>query len=123
MDAALAATGSSLVPSAALAGGALTGKYAEGVAGRLTPELADGRRIRELALGAALRGPAERLQTTPATLAVAFTLRHPRTASTLVGATAPAQIDAALAAVVLAERLGPEEMAELRALAEGDGAP
>jgi aryl-alcohol dehydrogenase-like predicted oxidoreductase len=123
MDAALATTGASLVPSAALAGGALTGKYAEGASGRLTAELADGRRVRELGLGAALRGPAERLQTTPASLAIAFTLRHPRTASTLIGATAPAQIDAALAAVPLAERLGPEEMAALRALAEGDGAP
>jgi aryl-alcohol dehydrogenase-like predicted oxidoreductase len=123
MDAALAATGASLVPSAALAGGALTGKYAEGASGRLSAELADGRRVHELALGAALRGPAQRLQTTPASLAIAFTLRHPGTASTLIGATAPAQIDAALAAVALAERLGPEEMAALRALADGDGAP
>ena len=123
MDTALAATGASLVPSAALAGGALTGKYAEGASGRLTAELADGRRVRELTLGAALRGPAQRLQTTPASLAIAFTLRHPRTASTLIGATAPEQIDAALAAVALAERLTPEEMAALRALAEGDGAP
>jgi L-glyceraldehyde 3-phosphate reductase len=122
MDAALAATGASLVPSAALAGGALSGKYADGAAGRLSAEPAEGRRLRELALGAALRGPAQRLQTTPATLAIAFTLRHPRTASTLIGATAPAQIDAALAAVALAERLGPEEIAALRALAEGDGA-
>lgn len=123
MDAALAATGASLIPSAALAGGALTGKYAEGASGRLTAELADGRRVRELALGAGLRGPAQRLQTTPASLAIAFTLRHPRTASTLIGATAPRQIDAALAAVALADRLGSEEMAALRALADGDGAP
>jgi aryl-alcohol dehydrogenase-like predicted oxidoreductase len=122
MDAALEATGASLVPSAALAGGALTGKYAEGASGRLTAELADGRRVRELALGAALREPARRLQTTPATLAIAFTLRHPRAASTLIGATAPAQIDTALGAVTLAERLGPEELAALRALAEADGA-
>jgi len=122
MDAALAATGASLIPSAALAGGALTGKYAEGASGRLTAELADGRRVRELALGAALRGPAQRLETTPASLAIAFTLRHPRTACTLIGATAPAQIDAALAAVPLAERLGPEEMAALRVLADGNGA-
>ena len=93
-----------------------------GRSGRLTAELADGRRVRELALGAALREPAARLDTTPATLAIAFTLRHPRTASTLIGATAPAQIDAALAAVPLAERLGPEEMAALRVLADGNGA-
>jgi L-glyceraldehyde 3-phosphate reductase len=123
MDAALEASGASLVPSAALAGGALTGKYADGTPGRLTRELADGRRVRELALGAALREPARRLGTTPATLAIAFTLRHPRTASTLIGATAPAQIDAALAALTLADRLTPEDETELRALAEYDGAP
>ncbi|MFZ1996184.1 MAG: aldo/keto reductase, partial [Solirubrobacteraceae bacterium] len=63
------------------------------------------------------REPAAQLDTTPATLAIAFTLRHPRTASTLIGATAPAQIDAALAAVELAERLTDEDVAQLRALA------
>jgi aryl-alcohol dehydrogenase-like predicted oxidoreductase len=123
MDAALEVSGASLIPSAALAGGALTGKYADGTPGRLTRELADGRRVRELGLGAALREPARRLDTTPATLAIAFTLRHPRAASTLIGATAPAQIDAALAATALAERLSPEDEAELRALAEYDGVP
>jgi len=119
MEAALRATGASLVPSASLAGGALTGKYAEGASGRLSANAAEEGRARELALGAALRTPAARLGTTPATLAIAFTLLHPRTASTLVGATAPAQIDAALAAVALAERLTAEDVAELRALAEG----
>jgi aryl-alcohol dehydrogenase-like predicted oxidoreductase len=121
MEAALEATGASLVPSAALAGGALTGKYADGNAppsARLSAEPAEGRRARELALGAALRAPAARLDTTPATLAIAFTLRHRRTASTLVGATSPAQIDAALAAIALAERLGDDDVAELRALAQ-----
>ncbi|HEX3978888.1 MAG TPA: aldo/keto reductase [Solirubrobacteraceae bacterium] len=118
MEAALQATGASLIPSATLAGGALTGKYSEGASGRLSAELAEGRRTRELALGAALREPAARLETTPATLAIAFTLLHPRTASTLIGATSPAQIDAALAAVALAERLAEEDVAQLRALAE-----
>jgi L-glyceraldehyde 3-phosphate reductase len=122
MEAALEATGASLVPSATLAGGALTGKYADGEAGRLTAETGDGRRARALALGAALRAPAARLGTTPATLAIAFTLRHPRTASTLIGATAPAQIDAALAAVELAERLTDDDVAELRALTRGPSA-
>jgi aryl-alcohol dehydrogenase-like predicted oxidoreductase len=116
MEAALRATGASLVPSASLAGGALTGKYADGAPGRLSAEPADGRRARELALGAALREPAQRLDTSPATLAIAFTLRHPRTASTLIGATAPAQIDAALDAVALAERLTDEDLAQLRAV-------
>jgi aryl-alcohol dehydrogenase-like predicted oxidoreductase len=117
MDAALEATGASLVPSASLAGGALTGKYAAGASGRLTPELDHRRRAGELAIGAALGESARRLQTTPATLAIAFTLLHRRAAATLIGATAPAQIDAALAAPELAGRLGPAEVAELRALA------
>ena len=118
MDAALEATGASLIPSASLAGGALSGKYADGASGRLSGEVAEGRRGREVALGDALRAPAARLDTTPATLAIAFTLLHPRAASTLIGATAAAQIDAALEAVSLAEHLTPEDVAELRRLAQ-----
>jgi aryl-alcohol dehydrogenase-like predicted oxidoreductase len=122
MEAALQATGASLVPSATLAGGALTGKYADGGDGRLSAEREDSRRRRDLALGAALREPARRLDTTPATLAIAFTLMHPRSASTLIGATAPSQIDAALQAVPLAERLTAGDVAALRALAQRDPA-
>ncbi len=122
MEAALEGTGASLVPSATLAGGALTGKYAganPSPAARLSAERDDPRRRRDLALGAALREPARRLDTTPATLAVAFTLLNPRTASTLIGATAPAQIDAALDAVSLAERLTAADVDQLRELAAG----
>jgi aryl-alcohol dehydrogenase-like predicted oxidoreductase len=118
MDGALAAAGASLVPSAALAGGALSGKYADGGSGRLRDELTDPRRSAALRLGAALRGPAAALGTTPATLAIAFTLVHPRTAATLIGATTPAQIDAAIDAVPLAERLTPGDVAALRSLAD-----
>jgi L-glyceraldehyde 3-phosphate reductase len=117
MEAALADTGASLIPSAALAGGALSGKYAEGQTGRLSAETDSPSRQRALALGAALRAPAERLGASPATLAIAFTLRHPRTATTLIGATRPEQIDAALAAVALACRLSDDEIAQLRDLA------
>jgi L-glyceraldehyde 3-phosphate reductase len=121
MEGALEATGASLVPSAALAGGALSGKYAGGQAGRLTTELEDPARRRALALGAALAEPARRLRTTPATLAIAFTLTHPRAAATLIGATRPEQIDAAIAAVALAERLSAEDLAQLRELAHRTG--
>jgi L-glyceraldehyde 3-phosphate reductase len=120
MEAALLATGASLVPSAVLAGGALTGKYADGnpsPPARLSAELDSPQRRRELELGAALREPAHRLQTSPATLATAFTLCHPRTAATLIGATSPGQIDAALDAVALAERLTADDVAQLRELA------
>ena len=117
MDDALAAAGASLIPSAALAGGALSGKYADGASGRLRDELGDPRRSAALQLGAALRRPAAALGTTPATLAIAFTLLHPRTAATLIGATTPAQIDAAIDAVPLAQRLTPGDVDELRSLA------
>jgi aryl-alcohol dehydrogenase-like predicted oxidoreductase len=117
MDAALDAAGASLIPSATLAGGALSGKYADGAGGRLSAELGDERWRRALELGAALAEPAGRLGTTPAALAVAFTLRHPRTAATLIGATTPEQIDAAVAAVALADRLTVADIQDLRALA------
>ena len=121
MDAALERAGASLIPSAVLAGGALTGKYPTEAAappdGRLAGDLANPRHRRALALGSALPELAQRLDTTPATLAVAFTLLHPRTASTLIGATRPAQVDAALDALTLAPRLEAEAVAELRALA------
>jgi aryl-alcohol dehydrogenase-like predicted oxidoreductase len=118
MDDALAAAGASLIPSAALAGGALSGKYADGGAGRLSDELGDPGRAGALQLGAALRRPTSGLHTTPATLAIAFTLLHPRTAATLIGATTPAQIDAAIDAVPLTQRLTPGDVAELRSLAD-----
>jgi L-glyceraldehyde 3-phosphate reductase len=119
MTAALQAGGASLVPSAALAGGVLSGKYAAaGTPGRLSAELEDPRLQAGLRVGAELVPAAQRMGTTPATLAVAFTLRHPRASSTLVGATAPRQLDEAIAAVALAERLTDEDLAELRALAE-----
>jgi aryl-alcohol dehydrogenase-like predicted oxidoreductase len=121
MDEALQAAGASLVPSAALAGGALSGKYAHGGTGRLSRELDDPQRRRALALGAALGDTARRVQTQPASLAIAFTLLHPRAASTLIGATRPAQIDAAIDAVALAERLTADDLTELRAPAQSDG--
>ncbi len=117
MQEALEATGASLIPSAVLAGGALSGKYAEGGSGRLSDELADPRREHALALGAALREPATRMGVEPATLAIAFALHHPRTASVLIGATRPEQIDAALAAVALADRLTEDDLRALRSLA------
>jgi len=117
---ALAAADASLVPSASLAGGALTGKYAAARApGRLSAELDHPRLRSGLRVGAALGPLAQRLHTTPATLAVAFTLCHPRTASTLVGATAPRQLDDAIAAVALAGRLTESDLDDLRALAAG----
>jgi len=117
---ALDAAETSLVPSASLAGGALTGKYAAaGAPGRLVAELDDPRLRSGLRAGAALGPLAERLHATPATLAVAFTLCHRRTASTLIGATSSRQLDEAIAAVALAQRLTQSDLGDLRALAAG----
>jgi aryl-alcohol dehydrogenase-like predicted oxidoreductase len=118
MQDALEQTGASLVPSASLAGGALTGKYAGGQSGRLSEELNDPRRAHALHVGAALRDAAPRFGASPAALAIAFTLRHPRTASTLIGATRPEQIDAAMEAVSLAAQLSEDDVRALRELAD-----
>jgi aryl-alcohol dehydrogenase-like predicted oxidoreductase len=119
MTVALHQAGASLVPSAALAGGALTGKYADptGV-GRLSNELGDQRRRTALRIGEALLEQAELLHCAPATVAVAFTLANPLTASTLIGATTPEQIDQSIAAIELAHRLTRDELRHLRELAE-----
>jgi len=117
MLAAIAAGNSGLVGSAVLAGGALSGKYASGGTGRLTPEVGDTRRQRALSIGAALPALAAELDTSPATLATAFTLTNPLTASTLIGATQPSQVDAAIEAIAVADRLTAPDLERLRALA------
>ncbi|GAA3850441.1 aldo/keto reductase [Saccharothrix violaceirubra] len=58
---------------------------------------------------------AEQLGTSPARLAVAFTLTHPANVTTLFGATKLTQLEDNLAAAELVERVGAEE---LRALVE-----
>jgi L-glyceraldehyde 3-phosphate reductase len=119
MDEALEACGASLVASHGLAGGILSGKYADGRTGvgRMSQDELDRDRSREVLRIAAALGPvAQRLDTTPAALAIAFTLAHPRTATTLVGATSPGQLDELLGAVELADRLTADDLAELRAL-------
>ncbi|WP_018680975.1 aldo/keto reductase [Actinokineospora enzanensis] len=58
---------------------------------------------------------AEQVGTSPARLAVAFTLTHPANITTLFGATKMSQLEDNLAAVELVERIG---AAELRALVE-----
>ncbi len=91
MQAALAEAGTGLVPSNVLGGGKLLD---HGPLGDL----------------------ATRLETTPATLAIAFTLAHPLTASVLFGASSVAQLEANLGAVELLDRLAPADLEELRGL-------
>lgn len=56
---------------------------------------------------------AEDLGATPAQLAIAFTLTHPATATTLFGASSVAQLEANLASLELVERVGAATIREL----------
>ncbi|HZL55427.1 MAG TPA: aldo/keto reductase [Solirubrobacteraceae bacterium] len=118
---ALGGAGASLVASAPLEGGLLSGKYARGGAGRMSGALDDGVSARALAAAAELAELAREWDTTPAALAIAFVLDHPRVASALVGATAPAQLDETLEGVALRARLSDEQRARLRAVAAARG--
>ena len=97
-------TGVSAVASFAMAGGALTGKYAAvGAAGRLAGRLDDPVRAAALEAGRELVALARELGTTPAALAIAFPLLNPTVASVLFGATGPEQVaENAAAPAVLA---------------------
>jgi len=113
---AIGAAGAGLVPSSVLAGGLLTGKYRHATSGRMgatldNPQSAAGLEVadRLVELAAELGHPA-------ATLAVAFAAAHPLTASTLVGATRPDQLEQSAAGVELARSLEPDDLARLRAV-------
>jgi aryl-alcohol dehydrogenase-like predicted oxidoreductase len=93
MTATLDASGAGLVASFVMAGGVLTGKYDAGGTGRADGQLEDPRNAAARELGRRLRSLAGEAGTSPAALAIAFALAHPRTASVLFGATSPAQID------------------------------
>jgi aryl-alcohol dehydrogenase-like predicted oxidoreductase len=92
MTAALEASGAGLVSSFVMAGGVLTGKYDAGGTGRAAGHLDDPRFAVARALGGRLRTLATDAGVSPAALAIAFALAHPRAASVLFGATTPAQI-------------------------------
>jgi aryl-alcohol dehydrogenase-like predicted oxidoreductase len=116
-EAALAESGASVVASYTLAGGVLTGKYAgEGAHGRLAGKLVGPELAPELAAAEKLRRLAERVDATPAALAIAFALANPRVASALFGATRPEQVADNLQAVEVLGRLSETELAELRAI-------
>lgn len=117
MMAALRGAGASLVASAPLEGGLLSGKYADSAAaGRMAETLAQAGSATALRAAAALAALAVEWGTSPATLAIAFALEHPLLASALVGATSPAQLDETLAAVALHAKLSAADRARLRAV-------
>jgi aryl-alcohol dehydrogenase-like predicted oxidoreductase len=111
--------GIGVVASAVLAFGALTGKYAmPGASGRIAGELDNPDLQAALQAAEPLGELAGRLDTAPATLAIAFALAHPRVSSVLFGATSPEQIGENVRAVELLARLSDADLAELRRIGE-----
>jgi len=112
---ALQACEASVVASYTLAGGILTGKYAEpGATGRMAGELEDERWRSARAAADQLRERATDLGATPAQLAIAFALANPDTATVLCGATRPEQVTDNAAAVQLLGRVDTHQLARLR---------
>jgi aryl-alcohol dehydrogenase-like predicted oxidoreductase len=111
----LEVSGAGLVASFSLAGGVLSGKYLNGpAAGRAEGTLDDARVAPAAAAARDLAALAARLDTTPAALALAFPFTNLALASVLFGATSPEQVRANCVAASLLDRLGPEDLAELR---------
>jgi len=109
----------SVVASAVLAGGALTGKYAiSGADGRLAGDVDDPRRERAFQVGERLRGLADEMGTKPARLAIAFALSNPRVASVLFGATSPEQVAENVSALDVLGSLEPGTLAQLRSVGD-----
>ena len=99
-SAALERCGASVVASAALAGGALSGKYrSDGVQGRLVEAVDSPRFAPALQAAQQLGALADEMGTTPAALAVAFALSNPTVASVLFGATSVEQVHENVGAV------------------------
>jgi aryl-alcohol dehydrogenase-like predicted oxidoreductase len=118
-----AARGIAIVASYALAGGVLTGKYAQDPdAGRAAGQLGQPRYARAAAAGRELAALAADLGRDPAQLAMAFALVNPSVSVLLFGATKPEQVAANVGAVALADSLTPAEIERLRAVG-APGAP
>ncbi len=109
-------TGASVVASAVLAGGALTGKYRGGGTGRLGADLERPALRPALGLAESLRRLGVEWGTTPAALAIAFASADPRVGSVLFGATSPEQVEENVSGIELVGRLTPGQLDRLRAL-------
>jgi aryl-alcohol dehydrogenase-like predicted oxidoreductase len=117
MTQALAACGAPVVASYALAGGVLTGKYdRDPTVGRAAGMLEEPANVAAMATGRRLVELAGTLDTTPATLAVAFALAQPSVVSVLFGATSPQQVGENVAALDLLARLSTEQLAALASI-------
>jgi aryl-alcohol dehydrogenase-like predicted oxidoreductase len=119
MQSAHTAAGTGLVPSNVMAGGTLVrdaGPESEQMAPRTNLPVREGGGPSARSLTTRLEASAERFETTPAALAIAFALAHPLTASVLFGVSSVTQLEANVAAVDLLDRLTPADLAELRGL-------
>ena len=114
MARALSEAGAGVVASFCLEGGVLSGKYREqGTAGRAAATLTEPRVGPAIAAAVELAGLADRLETSPAALALAFPLASRAVASVLFGATSPEQVRANYAAVSLLDRLSQADLDDL----------
>jgi L-glyceraldehyde 3-phosphate reductase len=110
---ALESCGASVVASEVLARGALTGR---GRSGRASEAGASARLEGAFDVGNRLRYLAAEVETTAVRLALAFVLANPLVATALFGASRPEQVRENVGALTLLERLGEDDLAELRAL-------
>src|SRR5262245_41518701 len=111
---ALAASGASVVASAVLAGGVLSGKYdRDPSVGRFAGALDSPSLAPSQTAARALAALAQALDTPPAALAIAFALRNASVASVLFGATTPTQVAENCEAVELFMRLSPDDLARV----------
>jgi aryl-alcohol dehydrogenase-like predicted oxidoreductase len=117
---ALQAAGASVVASYVLAGGTLTGKYADSeVGGRMAGARDDPAWQPAFNAGDELRELAGELGRSPASLAFAFALANPAVCSVLFGATSPAQVAQNVSAVELLGELTGKELTRLQGIGHG----
>jgi aryl-alcohol dehydrogenase-like predicted oxidoreductase len=115
MERVASARGIAIVASYALAGGVLTGKYADDpAAGRAAGHLDAPRYARGVAAGRQLTALAAELGRDPAHLAMAFVLLNPLVTTLLFGATSPEQVASDVASLAVADSLTAEETERLR---------
>jgi aryl-alcohol dehydrogenase-like predicted oxidoreductase len=113
MEAALDSCSAKVVASATLAFGALSGRGRIGRSADVPDELFWQRAFE---VGDQLRYLAAELNTTPARLAIAFTLANPGVTTALFGASRPEQVHENAGALELLARMGDTELATLRAI-------
>jgi aryl-alcohol dehydrogenase-like predicted oxidoreductase len=119
MRRALERSGASVVASAVLAGGALSGKYLAGGSGRLSGPAGRATITATEEIAAELSVLAAEWGSTPANLALAFALSQPLVASVLFGATAPEQVEENCGALALLDSLDPAALGRLSSIGGG----